>query len=156
MKKLFYVLGTIALVIVVAGGIGIGVLIHNGSALDAEAKAFVDSVVPAIGARWDKDDLLGRATPELREYAKPDDVAALFQRFSQLGALMKYEGSQGQALMAYNSGSGSAVSATFTAKAKFQNGDATFRVALVKRDGQWMIQNFYVDAPPVKRTAQGT
>jgi len=54
----------------------------------------------------------------------------------------------GQATMSYFSGSGSTVSATYLAKARFQNGNATFRLLLLNRDGRWMIHNFRVDPAP--------
>jgi hypothetical protein len=46
---------------------------------DAESKAFVDGAVPAIVATWDQQQLLDRATPELRRSIIPDNLASLFK-----------------------------------------------------------------------------
>jgi hypothetical protein len=71
MRKFLYVLGALTLIVIVAAGIGGGVFFYQGHALDAESKAFVDSAVHAIAATWSKQQLLDRATPELRENVKP-------------------------------------------------------------------------------------
>lgn len=67
--------------------------------------------MPAIAASWSKDQLLDRATPELRASVKPEELRALFDAVSQLGPFVAYEGATGQANMAYMTGFGSVVSA---------------------------------------------
>ena len=121
MRRFLYILGAVTLAIIVAAGIGVGVLVYKGKTLDVESKAFVDSAVPAIAAGWNKEQLLDRATPELRDRAA------------------------GDANMSYMAGSGSTVSASYVAKAKFKDGVATIQITLVKRDGRWMISGFHVD-----------
>ncbi len=149
MRKFLTVFGAIALAVVVLAAIGIGYAAWRGSALDRESKTFVDEAVPAISARWDKQQLLDRATPELRAAASPEQIATLFATLSRLGPLIEYRGAKGDANMAWTAGSGSVTSATYVATAHFQNGNASFRIVLLKRDGHWMIHNFHVDpAPP--------
>jgi len=58
--------------------------------------------------------------------------------------------------MSYMAGSGGTVSASYDAKARFQNGSATFRILLMKRDGRWMIHNFHVDPAPATPAGQRT
>jgi len=70
-RKFLYVLGSLTLVVIVGAGIGLGVAFYKGHELDAESKAFVDSAIPAITATWSKQQLLDRATPELREASSP-------------------------------------------------------------------------------------
>jgi hypothetical protein len=154
-RKFLYVLGALTSIAMVAAGIGIGVAFYKGNALDAESRAFVDSAVPAITATWSRQQLLERATPELRDIVKPDQLTTLFDRLSRLGPLVKYEGATGQATMSYMVGSGSTVSASYVAKAQFQNGGAVFQIILLKRDGRWMIHNFHVDPAPGNRAGQG-
>lgn len=156
MRRFLYILGAVTLIIIVAGGIGFGVLLFKGSALDAESKAFVDDAVPAITATWDAQQLLDRATPELRASAKPQELKALFERFSQFGPLVQYEGATGESLMSYMAGSGSIVAASYLAKARFRNGNATIKIVLRKRDGRWMIHNFHVDSAPGNQAVQRT
>jgi hypothetical protein len=156
MKKVLYVLGALTLIVIVVAGAGVGVLVYKGNALDAESKAFVDGAVSAITANWSKDQLLDRATPELRESVKPDDLTALFDSLSRLGPLVEYEGATGHAFVSYIAGSGSTVSASYVAKARFQNGATSFKIVLMKHDGHWMIHNFHVDPAPGNRTSQGT
>jgi len=156
MRRFLHILGALTLTIIVAGGIGLGVLAYKGHALDAESKAFVDSAMPAITATWSERQLLDRATPELRASVKPEELEALFDRLSQLGPLVEYEGAKGEATMSYMVGSGGVVSASYVAKARFQNGAAIFRIALMKRDGRWLIHNFHVDPAPGNQAGQRT
>jgi hypothetical protein len=156
LRRFLYFLGGAALVVLLVAGIGIGVVAYKGHGLDAESKTFVDSAVPAISSNWSQEQLLDRATPELRKNVNPNQLTVLFQALSRLGPLVKYEGSTGAALMSYMTGSGGTVSATYVAKAKFQNGGAVFRIVLSKRGERWMIQNFHVDPRPTGRVGQGT
>jgi len=155
-RKFLYVLGAFTLAVVIAAGVGLGALLYKGHQLDTESKAFVDSAVPAIVTTWSKQQLLDRATPELRETIKPDELNALFDRLSQLGPLVEYQGATGEAAMSYIAGSGGTVSASYDAKARFQNGSATFRIVLMKRDGRWMIHNFHVEPTPGTPSGQRT
>lgn len=154
MRRFLYILGALTLVIIVAAGIGLGVFFYKGHALDAQSKAFVDSAVPAITATWSEQQFLDRATPELRASVKPEELKALFERLSQFGPLIEYDGATGEAAMSYIAGSGGIVSASYVAKARFQNGTATFRIMLMKRDDRWLIQNFHVDSAPGNQAGQ--
>jgi hypothetical protein len=148
MRKFLYILGALTVIILVVGAVGVGVVVYNGRALDAESKTFIDTAVPAIATNWSEDALLERATPELRGSVTPDQLRTLFEGFSRLGRLVEYQGSKGDANMSYIAGVGGSVSALYVATAKFQNGDAVFRITLLKRNGQWLIHNFHVDPAP--------
>jgi len=156
MRRFLYILGALTLIIMVAAAIGLGIFFYEGRALDAESKAFVDGAVPAIAASWSKEQLLDRATRELRESVKPDELNALFDALSRLGPLVEYEGATGEAAVSYIAGSGSTASASYVAKARFQNGSAAFRIVLTRRDGYWMIHNFHVDSTPRNQTGPRT
>jgi hypothetical protein len=155
MRKLFYVLGAMTFTIVLVAGVGLGVVIYKGRGYDADSKAFVDSAIPAIAANWSKQQFLDRAAPELRARVKADELAALFDRFAQFGPLVSYEGATGQASMSYVAGAGGTVSASYTAKAHFKNGIATFRIGLLTRNGHWVIRDFYVSPEPDMQASRG-
>lgn len=152
MKKFLMVFGAIALVGVLAIGGMIGWAAYRGSALDSESKAFVDAAVPAIAKNWNKQKLLDRAAPELKAKATPEQLTLIFDTLAKLGPTVEYEGAKGDAVMSYGTDAGSGISATYEAKARFQNGGVILRIGLVKRDGRWMILNFHADPAP----AQGT
>jgi hypothetical protein len=154
-RKFLYILGALTLIVILASGIGLGVVVYKGRALDTESKAFVDSALPAIATAWTKQQLLDRATPELRTSVKPDELNALFAHFSQFGPLVEYEGAKGEARMSFMAGVGSSVSAFYVAKARCQNGSVTFRIGLMKRDGLWMIRDFRVDPVRGSQTGRG-
>jgi hypothetical protein len=156
MRRLLYILGAATLVVIVAGTVALPALMYNGHELDVESQAFVDSAIPAITESWSEKELIDRSTAELQKSIKRDELNAFFDRLSKFGPLVEYQGATGQVMMSYFSGSGGAVSASYNAKARFKNGDATFQIVLMKRDGRWLIDNFHVDAapraPPRQRT----
>jgi hypothetical protein len=145
MRKFLVALGAATLFVVVAAGIGVGILIFKGKSLDRESQAYVDSAVPAIVAAWSKDALLTRATPELRANARPEDLRSLFDWASRLGPFMAYEGAVGDSHMSFLLGGNSTVSARYAAKVRFRDGTATIRIVLLKRDGNWMINSFHIE-----------
>jgi len=145
MRRFFYWFGiaaAVVLIVLVAGGV---VLLRKGSALDAESKAYVETAVRAISSKWDQQELLDRASPELRASLKPDALTQVFDKFSQYGSLVEYEGATGEAKMFYLNGE-TKISAEYKGNAKFDNGEATFNVALVKLSGKWLIYNFRFDS----------
>jgi hypothetical protein len=156
MRKLLMIIGAATLLLIVVIGTGVGILFYKGSSLDAESRAFVDHAVPAITAHWDKEQFRERASPELLRTLKPGQLSALFYQFSRLGPLATYEGAKGQANMAYFTGSGATISASYVANALFENGSATIRILLFKHDGRWLIQGFHVDGKPTGETRRGT
>jgi hypothetical protein len=131
--------------LVLLAGLGIAVLLYKGFQLNSEGTAFVDAAIPAISAHWDTAELLDRATPELKQTARPADVAKLFERLRPLGKLTKYNGATGNTHSDFDSSTGTTIKGEYTATAEYQNGTATFQVVAVKRDGRWMINGFYCD-----------
>ncbi|HTT84060.1 MAG TPA: hypothetical protein VMF67_11305 [Rhizomicrobium sp.] len=156
MRRFFYILGALFLGILIIGGTSIGVAAYKGRALDAESKAFVDAEIPRIAQDWSEAELLHQATPELRNSTTPEQLDWLFNGFRQLGTLVAYKGSVGGSLISYRTGVGETVSASYIAKARFQNGAVTFRVALLKQNGRWLISGFHVQSdsivPPALRS----
>ena len=148
MRKFLYIVGASTVVLVVAACIGIAVIVVKGRELDAESKAYVDNAIPAVAAHWRKQDLLDRATPELRRSVTPGQLQALFENFAQLGRLVDYQGAKGDANMAYFTGSGASITASYVAKARFENGNVIFRILLKKQDDHWLIHGFHVDPDP--------
>ena len=145
MRRLLYVLGTLTLIFIAVDAIGFGILAYQGRALDAESKVFVDTAVPAIASNWSGRALLDRATPEFRNGAHSAKFGWFFEKLAQLGQLVEYKGAIGGAKISFVLGSGHFVSASYVAEARFQHGDASFRIELLKREGHWMINTFYVD-----------
>ena len=145
MHKILTILGAITLVLILCGGAAIGYAVYVGHQMDAESKAFVDNAVPAIVKNWDHNKLIDIASPELREASSDDQIRTAFAGFARLGDLVDYRGSTGQSTLAFMLSSGSTISATYVAKAVFQNGEAEIQVTAVKRNGRWMVQGFHVD-----------
>jgi hypothetical protein len=144
-KRKRLTLGALALSIVVVAGGGTAMLVYRAHMLNAQGKAFVANAVPAIAASWSKKQLIDRATPELRNNLSPEDLAALADQSPQLGPFEEYQGATGKADWLALAGLGGSVTSSYVAKARFRNGLATFQIALVRRDGHWMIAQFHVD-----------
>lgn len=147
MKKLLMVLGGIFAFLIVIIVISIGFVAVKGSKLDSSSKAYVDESVPLIVSTWSKDELLKRASPELRKVATDEEITQLFTKLSTLGALKSYDGSKGDAKINYDLKTGMTVSANYIAEATFENGKGHIKVTLLQRAGNWQILNFYVESP---------
>lgn len=147
MKKFLIILGSIFLVVIVLGAIGIGFIAYRGNALDKESKSYADSAIPAIVINWNEKELLARASPEFKQAVTTDQLDRLFRWVNSLGQLQKCQPSQGQALMSATTQAGNVISAQYTAKATFQKGEATIKLGLIKHGDQWQIVNFYVNSP---------
>jgi hypothetical protein len=143
-RRFFFWLGVVAAIAIVAMVIGGVVVAKKGLALDADAKTYVDGAVVAICSKWDQQQLIDRASPELLAAAKPGELAALFEKLSSAGPLSKYEGANGQAsVMIYNGNS--KITAKYIAKALFAHGEATIDISLIQNDGKWQIAGFHVN-----------
>lgn len=133
-----------------------GITFYKTYALHSESTAFVDSAVLAISANWRKEELLQRASPELRDSDKPDELNLLFSTLSRFGPLIEYQGATGQVRTTYITGSGDVVTGSYAANARFQNGSTVLRIVVQKRDGRWMIQSFHSDSVPGSKAPQDT
>lgn len=149
MKRIFTVLGVVFVLIVVVAGAFIGYAAYSGTRLDHSSKAFVDTSLPAIAAVWSPDELLRRASPELKQVADahPQQLRQLFKKFSALGRLEHYDGSKGESNMLYDATRGKRITAAYTANAVFEHPRAQFAVRLIRHAGQWQYLNFKVSSP---------
>jgi hypothetical protein len=148
MKKFLIILGSIFLALIVLGALGVGVVAVRGNALDKESKAYADAAIPAIVTTWLDKALLDRASPEFNQATTPVQVYHTFRSWeSGLGRLQKCEPARGQSLMSVTTHGGKTISAQYTAKARFERGEATIRLVLVKHGDQWQIVRFDVSSP---------
>ena len=149
MNKSLVIGGVLFAVVLALIGSAVGYFVYNGSGLDASSKAYIDENIPRIVSPWSKEELLKRSSPKLIELVNknPDGLDQLFKKLSTLGAMTRYEGSEGQAYFFVNYPQGKSISAKYTAQAKFEHGDASIQVQMVQTDDQWQIINFHVNSP---------
>lgn len=147
MKKFLIILGAIFLAVLLLGGSGIGYLAYRGFALDKESRVFADKAIPAIVTNWSQKELLDRASPEFKQAVTIDQLDRLFRWFSRLGPLESYEPATGQAGVSVTSKEGTITGGQYTAKVKFQNGEATVSLRLIKHGDLWQILRFDVNSP---------
>lgn len=155
MRRFLQIFGVIALIVVAALAGAIGTLAYNGRELDLESSSFVDAAVPAISKNWDKQEFLMRISPEFLHATNTAQLDRYFDLFSTLGHLVDYEGPTGGSNMNFNAGSGGDITASYTARARFENGDAEIRLGLVKLGGRWMINSWNVTPIGSVRAAAG-
>lgn len=138
------ILGGIFLLLVIVAVVGFAIIAVKGSTLDEESKAYVDEAVPLILADLDQSTLFKYASPELIESASQEEFNKLFKWFKRLGEFKEYKESTGQANMSYTTHSGKIISGQYVAKVEFETGPATVNIAIVKRDGRWLINGFRI------------
>ncbi|WP_266158251.1 hypothetical protein [Dyella silvatica] len=148
-KKFFQILGGIFLLLILIIAVMVGIVAYQGNRLDASSKTYVEANVKPVVATWSKDELLKRASPQLREILgkDPDQVDRLFAKLAKLGPLKSLSEPKGQSLVSVNTGSGKVVSASYTETGEFENGHADFNIRLVQIEGQWRFFGFYVNSP---------
>jgi len=146
MKKLFIILGSCFVLLLVIAGIGIGLLVKKGSDADTQSKAYADKAIVDITSTWDKQQFLDRSSPELKAVmTDPRQVDELFAVFQKLGHYQSHQISdKGGSKFVAIAGQGASVTATYTAEAHFENGPATINIDLIKHGDQWQILKFYI------------
>lgn len=117
-----------------------------GKGLDKESQGYVDEALPAIVVDWNAQEIMNRASPKFMQVTPRSELERLFFTFKQLGKLVEYEGSKGEANVTVGTSQGTLVTAAYVAKAKFENGQATITVRLIKRDEKWKILAFLVNS----------
>ena len=147
MKRILLWFGGIFLGLLVVVAAVMGYLAYLGPSLDASSKAYVDESVKAITSAWSKEELLKRASPQLRQVIKEEELGRLFAKLSQLGKLQEYEGSKGDANISLTMQAGKVITASYIANASFDKGPAQVTVRLIQNDGQWQILQIYVNSP---------
>ncbi|HMA87634.1 MAG TPA: hypothetical protein VKP89_02695 [Burkholderiales bacterium] len=148
MKKVVMVLGWIFLALVIGVGSIVGYLFYVGPRLDASSKAYVDEQVPIIVSTWSKEELLKRASPELRRAITDErQLDQLLARLSRLGKLKHYDGSKGEANISFLVRAGKVVTASYIAGATFENGSAQIAIRLIRHGDQWQLLYFNVSSP---------
>jgi hypothetical protein len=149
----FIIAGVISLVLVAIIAVFIGYASYIGSTLDKESKAYVDRSVPAIVSSWSEEELINRASPEFKQAIEQAEMNRLFRWFRTLGPLETYEGSQGQATISVTPQTGKVVSARYLTKGRFERGEATIQINVIKHGDAWQIAGFKVDSSALSRDA---
>lgn len=146
-KKVLIVLGVVFLILIFIGAAVIGYSAYVGVKLDASSKAYVDESVPTIVSTWSKDELVKRASPELRAMTSNGQLDQLFALFTKLGAFQSYDGATGESNISFTSKDGEVVTASYIAHATFENGKAEIKIKLIHHNDAWQILGFHVDSP---------
>jgi hypothetical protein len=159
MRRFLAIVGAIALFALAVATIVFGFAFYRGHRVAMEGVAFIDEAVPAIAKDWNPQELFQRGSPEFHKVTTPEGLGVFLQGMSaQLGALVEYEGATaGDTNYNFNlfsPGSEGAFTGTVNAKARYRHGAATFRIAVVKRDGRWMIHDFHIDLSPGPRVEE--
>jgi hypothetical protein len=150
MKKVLIILGAIFLVLILVVVAVIGYAAYTGNKLDASSRAYVDESVPAIISTWSKDELIKRASPQLRQKTSDDQIDQLFTTLSsKLGTFQSYDGAKGQSNMSFTSQDGQVTTASYVAGATFQNGKAEIQIKLIRDNDSWQILGFHVELKPL-------
>ena len=149
MKKVLSVIGAIFLTILVVVGAFIGYAAYQGRGLDASSKAYVEENVPPILSGWSKEELLKRSSPQLLKAIedKPDQIDQLFRKLSKLGAMRSFTNVKGDSQVFYDNKQGKTTTASYTAAATFENGEARLTIRLIQHSGQWQFLLFNVNSP---------
>jgi len=122
---------------------------HGFNVAARESEAYADQSIHAIITTWSEDELIKRASPELKADTNQGELDSAFANMRKLGKLQSYSGldDNGKVRLNWTNGHFSYI-AYYEAKATFQNGRLLVTIHIVKRDKQWQITGFHVDPEP--------
>jgi len=146
MKTLLIILGSIAAVVIAGVTALIFYAFTVGAGLDSTSQEYVDEANRAILDPWSEAELLERASPEFLSATDEADVTRLFAMFRTLGDLESYENAEGSAHIQMTPRTGKVVTADYTARAEFGEGEATIETRLIQHDDQWSILAFKINS----------
>jgi hypothetical protein len=156
MRKFLIVVGAATMLLIVAGAVGLFFMFRDGAVLDSESKAYAEDSLTTIASTWNRDAFLERASPAMRANISPDQVKKLFDAFvAGLGRLAEYDPPLGQANVMMTVGQGKIVTANYIVNARFDKGPAVVRITVIKSEGRWMLQGFFVDSPALINNLMG-
>lgn len=149
MRRALSILGGLFLFLCVVVVSFLGFAAHQGKGLDQSSKAYVEETVPVILSTWSKDELIKRASPQLLSAVRdqPELLDQLFQKLSGLGALRTFDDVRGDSNISYTTREGKVITAAYTAKAKFDEGDAQISIRLIQTPAGWQLLSFHVNSP---------
>ncbi len=154
-------IGGVALVVIVIGILATGLKVSSPSkefaAYDAEAKAFIEETVRALGASWNKQEVLKRSSIEFAKEvtdAQMDGITKICAE--RLGPLDTYYGADGKVGVFYSAEYGKYLQGQYIAEANFQKGKGKISVSVLKRKGKWQLLGFLVDSEVFRTAAKGS
>ncbi|MEM5787456.1 MAG: hypothetical protein AAGU11_09075 [Syntrophobacteraceae bacterium] len=125
--------------------------IFTESSIKHQAKAFVDEVVPRVAASWDTRELTRHFHSELVRPVLIEQTDQLFFHCMKLGPLVNYDGSKTQVTVTESTvNSRKIVFFDYVAKPRFEKGEATITLRIVKEASEWKILHFSVDSESFK------
>jgi hypothetical protein len=152
MRKLLLICG----VLIGLGGVAAASLVHYGMALDSEAAAYVDTAFPAITSQWNDKELTARATLRLQKSASAEKTDRIFSLFKDgLGPLVTFQRAKGSTFTAVMTGHGTITSGRYAIAATFQKGSAEVDFYIIKVNGRWQIDGFYVKSNSLMENLAG-
>ena len=138
MRKLVIILDAVAVAILFCARPAMAA--EKNTPLEKETQQFVEQTVIAVTRSWNDQEVWDRAAPELGQRESPDQIKRdLVAARTNLGAFVNYLWGDGTV-----NDDGVTAAAVYIARAKFEDGDAVFKLNLVKHGGSWGLSHFRV------------
>lgn len=147
MKAAWVAFGVVVATIFLATIWSIGNGLTAGSRFQEAARQAADEALPQLLGSWDARKLEELAAPELKESVSFDQMAKMMADLkSKLGKLEKLQPAKvgNFETPGVDKSGGPFIVAPCVAKAKFEKGDATIEIKMVRVEGKWRVGNFFV------------
>ncbi|MDL2285824.1 hypothetical protein LJC24_00095 [Desulfococcaceae bacterium OttesenSCG-928-F15] len=119
--------------------------------LDVTAKVYVDQTLPLLLADMTTDNFFKYAAKGLINSAPKEDFDFMFDWFSRLGPLKKYEGAYGETCVAVFSDKRKECSGEYSARVEFKSGPAIVRVMIIMEKDGWKINGISIESTALMR-----
>ncbi len=135
-------LGVLFLVLLLAAGLAFGFVKYQ----DYQAREYVSLAIPAIFKSWDERALDDRTIRELQTPEFKRESGAMLEHFGEiLGRLESAEAPEGT----FGFGQHTLIG-IYEAKAKFEHGDCTIEMRVVRQDHAWRIGYWRVNSDALR------
>jgi len=147
LNTIFTFLGAVFLLFILIWVGAQGYSAYMGNVLNPSSKEYVDESIPAIISTWSRDELVKRASPELRAIASNGQLDQLIATCAKLGTFQSYNGAIGRVNINISLQNGQVITASYIANATFKNGKAEIQIKLIRHNGAWQLLGFHVNSP---------
>ena len=112
----------------------------------ADARQFVEELVPQIVEHWDVEVLRTHSTPAFNQVVSPENMARLFHDLQKLGAVQKIGEAQGRVRDSLDG----TIVGTFQVETQFEHDRAVIEVQVFYVKNEWRVNGFRVQQENLK------
>ena len=148
MKKVFLLISLLVFlgILVAVGAVVYSKFYSHTISHSADAREFVQQLVPKVVETWDVQALRDHSTPEFNRVVSPENMERLFQDLKKLGAVKQLDEPRGGVKDSLDG----TIVGTFKVDSEFENDKAIIEVQVFYLEDEWRVNGFRVQQENLK------